>query len=81
MRGALATPPDLGSGVTAFDSRASDVTRIARWSSRHGYRALNAETEVRTLDGQRSTRWSMTGCAAPVLQRQTGFGSWHFAHN
>lgn len=24
MRGALATPPDLGSGVTAFDSRASD---------------------------------------------------------
>ena len=24
MRGALATPPDLGSGDTAFDSRASD---------------------------------------------------------
>ena len=33
--------------------------RTARWSSRHGHRALNAETEVRTLDGQR----------APVVQR------------
>lgn len=70
MRGALATPPDLGSGVTAFDSRASDFNRIGRIAESGKATVLKTVVGVRASRGFESCilRWSLVD-QAPVVQR------------
>lgn len=51
MRGALATPPDLGSGVTAFDSRASDQV-----AQQGGLAEPGKATVPKTVVGVRASR-------------------------
>lgn len=80
MRGALATPPDLGSGVTAFDSRASD--QVVRQG---GLAESGKATVPKTVVGVRASRrfescilrkpsWS-NGYDAGVRNRERGFDS------
>ena len=80
MRGALATPPDLGSGVTAFDSRASD--HVVRQG---GLAESGKATVPKTVVGVRASRrfescilrkpsWS-NGYDAGVRSRERRFDS------
>lgn len=54
----------------------------ARWSSRHGHRVLTAETEVRTLDGQRwNDEVEHGGLCSALIRRRTRFDTWHLDHS